>query len=1052
MSLDAGSDQIHALLRVITKPLFKYNPFFTLYINPFYEPPSPDITSRPYYNYIHQVSLLLDMIPRTRVKVLIGDEVGLGKTVEAIRLIKYLVTTNQANKILIIAPKALIKQWIYHDMRDLLYAPGYVKRITRKKIDNILESFRRGLIRKAVFLVPIDLAKRGSMDKHAWGGFKPYYEFISSFDWDLVVIDEAHQLGFTPPLSLRTKRLAPVCTKVKHLVLLSATPSRGTHEDMLGRVSLLIPELEGKVKEIAKRSDERRQLYRVLSNYIVYRRTKDFVNELEGRRVFPELSALMALIKLGDKKELYQELNKVLSEILKHLNVKPVELVKIIVLKRALSSPWSFIKTITRVLERGSSQQGSRLSSKLLDELFTESKVDEVVEEALRSVVGKLPSSMLYKVSELLLEFENLYREGDPCVKALAHLLYHVLVNPGYLPRDLLGDYVVFSEYRDTVEYVFNYLVDFFRSRGFKASDVKQLIIERTLKKYHEKKDLSSTRKYSSLLDNSMEILVDETMGKWIILVKLSSLNQDVIHLLPEVFELAEEIVGASVLKVLISTDIASEGLNLHQFNVVVNYDVPWSPVKREQRIGRVYRLRQVRNCTVIDFVRDVEVDYEFYTKLVLKLLNMIEQRITSKPLEGVIELHVLKKQQSSEEYLQVLEKDIASALCRVYEDYYSPVNRRPLSEILNNIRAELAKKLIKYRDLYEELAPSSKSVESTKRYVKELTGCSDHEHFTRVVCALFELLYKTPCTLKPGSEPRLLLRIYDKLREANTSLLDSELVLVVREPRVEKGFLGVVDLYVNGSIRYSTPVLVLYRNGESKLVHGVELLEWLVEGLRKGLIGLTRVSSRTSTDDERSFEENVRKLVESIEFLFFERIFSKSFDVSKLTGEQLVEYPKIEAKLSSPVIRVIGAVGLAEYEEFLSGLPEEMKAQMERESVEHVKSIYEMKGCNVLEVNIGVPKPYDMLVECLENGEAKVLMIEVKSHLKKVLVAELTPAETELAEKNPENYIVCNVAGMENPDKSSWITICESYGKLRKQLIVRTKEERVAKLFFDSY
>ncbi|MEM4061516.1 MAG: DUF3883 domain-containing protein, partial [Desulfurococcaceae archaeon] len=135
-----------------------------------------------------------------------------------------------------------------------------------------------------------------------------------------------------------------------------------------------------------------------------------------------------------------------------------------------------------------------------------------------------------------------------------------------------------------------------------------------------------------------------------------------------------------------------------------------------------------------------------------------------------------------------------------------------------------------------------------------------------------------------------------------------------------------------------------------------------------------------------------------------------------------------------------------------LSGLPEEMKAQMERESVEHVKSIYEMKGCNVLEVNIGVPKPYDMLVECLENGEAKVLMIEVKSHLKKVLVAELTPAETELAEKNPENYIVCNVAGMENPDKSSWITICESYGKLRKQLIVRTKEERVAKLFFDSY
>jgi len=97
------------------------------------------------------------------------------------------------------------------------------------------------------------------------------------------------------------------------------------------------------------------------------------------------------------------------------------------------------------------------------------------------------------------------------------------------------------------------------------------------------------------------------------------------------------------VLKILISTDVASEGLNLQDFNIVVNYDVSWSPIRREQRIGRVYRLRQRRNCTVVDFVRDTQIEYAFYTRLVHKLLNIVEQRIASKPIEGILELYLTR-------------------------------------------------------------------------------------------------------------------------------------------------------------------------------------------------------------------------------------------------------------------------------------------------------------------------------------------------------------------------------------------------------------------------
>ncbi|MEM4623707.1 MAG: DUF3883 domain-containing protein, partial [Desulfurococcaceae archaeon] len=90
-----------------------------------------------------------------------------------------------------------------------------------------------------------------------------------------------------------------------------------------------------------------------------------------------------------------------------------------------------------------------------------------------------------------------------------------------------------------------------------------------------------------------------------------------------------------------------------------------------------------------------------------------------------------------------------------------------------------------------------------------------------------------------------------------------------------------------------------------------------------------------------------------------------------------------------------------------------------------------------------------DLLVECVEDGKTSRYMVEVKSHLKMIFVAELTPGETELAEQYPDNYIVCNVAGLEKPDKSSWVAMCDLYGRLKKELVTMRKEEKIARLYF---
>ncbi|MGC9122301.1 MAG: DEAD/DEAH box helicase, partial [Thermogladius sp.] len=261
MQVEEPALPLRGVLSLVLEPLFKYNPFFSLYYNPFSSPPEPQVVSKPYLNFLHQVSLVLDVIPRRRVRLLIGDEVGLGKTVEAIRLIKYLAMVGEASRILIIAPRALIRQWLYYELWDLLHAPGVLRVLGKKTVEAVKRELEEGG-KPLIMVAPLDLAKRGTADKHAYGRYKPYIEVLSSVDWDLVVLDEAHQVGFTGPKpSLRVKRLSPILKRAKHLILLSATPSRGTHKDMILRMSLLIPDADTALRELTENPEKRRRLY-----------------------------------------------------------------------------------------------------------------------------------------------------------------------------------------------------------------------------------------------------------------------------------------------------------------------------------------------------------------------------------------------------------------------------------------------------------------------------------------------------------------------------------------------------------------------------------------------------------------------------------------------------------------------------------------------------------------------------------------------------------------------------------------------------------------------
>jgi len=88
-------------------------------------------------------------------------------------------------------------------------------------------------------------------------------------------------------------------------------------------------------------------------------------------------------------------------------------------------------------------------------------------------------------------------------------------------------------------------------------------------------------------------------------------------------------------LKFLIATDVASEGLNLQVANVVINYEAPWSPIKLEQRIGRVWRLGQKNKVVAFTFFMAVRADLDVLDNLYNKLISMNDALSDVRPILG---------------------------------------------------------------------------------------------------------------------------------------------------------------------------------------------------------------------------------------------------------------------------------------------------------------------------------------------------------------------------------------------------------------------------------
>ncbi len=583
-------EQVRNLIKSVIEG-FKYHPLFFMFRKSVY-------SEDPVYPFAHQLELLVKLFVRRPIRVIIGDEIGLGKTISAIMLIHYLLEVEGIKRILILVPRVLVQQWLAELRRFNLTNIYQLERET-------ISIYRDQSFPHGIYLASIDLVKR---DK--------YKKILLEHDWDLVVVDEAHRVGKIG--GYETQRYTLVKQLISkpsvHTIMLTATPHRGKTEDYIERLKLVDPYLNVDLRKL-----DNEKFYRLSIGSIIFRRTKIDVNEFyEKRRVFTDCKFIARVAKASDYEEAFhKELIEFLrSKLIQYFDMvgespRALPLLLTLIAKRASSSPRAAILTLDRIIQRRAERimflknkdlyefrrdldnKASLVADTLLSYSFEESGLyeDEMEEkvdadELIGEFVEKCSVFLSDEDIERLKRIHELARtimgERDSRLSSLIEVVSN------HLER---GDrIVVFTEFRDTAEYVFSELRN------------------RLPRKYADKIAMVSSKEIkppACIAESSKQNRYDmESVKKWL-------RNGDIL--------------------LLVSTDVASEGLNLQVANVVIHYEPTWSPVKIVQRIGRVWRLGQEKNVYSYSLLLTVESDMATLEILYAKLLSWIVSGIERK-------------------------------------------------------------------------------------------------------------------------------------------------------------------------------------------------------------------------------------------------------------------------------------------------------------------------------------------------------------------------------------------------------------------------------------
>lgn len=515
--------------------------------------------------------------------VLLADEVGLGKTIEAGLVISQR-WAERRRKILIIVPANLRKQW-HQELQDKFGLQGL-----------ILEAKSYNAIRKQDRQNPFLFASGPVICSYQFAKSKA--DDLKSIDWDLVVLDEAHRLRNVYKTSnVIAKTLKDALSHVHSKVLLTATPLQNSLLELYGLVSFIDDRVFGDLDSFRSQFTGREQAFNGLRD-----RLAPICKRTLRKQVQPYVSytARKAIIQEFTPTSEEQELSRLVADYLRRPNLKAMpegqrQLISLVLWKLLASSSHAIAGALETMAKR---LQGVLDETAEIPELAEEldedyELLDETADEwneqgSATAAPSRSERDAIAQEVEELRHFKELATNIRDNAKGKALL---TALDRAFAELDRLGaaqKAIIFTESKRTQEYLLSLLADTPYGDGIVLfngtnSDQRAQAIYKDWIKRHEGTD----RITGSKTADTRAALVEHFKERG---------------------------------KVMIATEAGAEGINLQFCSLVINYDLPWNPQRIEQRIGRCHRYGQKHDVVVVNFVDlSNEADKRVYELLAQK-------------------------------------------------------------------------------------------------------------------------------------------------------------------------------------------------------------------------------------------------------------------------------------------------------------------------------------------------------------------------------------------------------------------------------------------------
>ncbi|MCG2813001.1 MAG: SNF2-related protein [Candidatus Aminicenantes bacterium] len=521
----------------------------------------------------HQLEAIYDYFLKVPlIRFLLADDAGAGKTIMAGLLIRELQLRGLAEKILVVCPANLAFQW----QREL--KEKFAEKFLVIKGSDIRDQFgvNQWLEQKKV-ITSLDLAKRTEI-----------FPGLKQVHWDLIIVDEAHHMSWTPP-ARKTARYALgelLRETTDHFLLMTATPHKGDPENFTLFLQLLDPDAYADVRSIREAMERRRAPFylRRTKEAMVYFPEQQADGTWTAKKIFTKRIPTTVDFKIdGAEFDLYRDI----SLMVKRQSAKAaaqgddpraraVGFLMALYQRRLASSTYAMrhsLENRARRLEEGL-KKAQEISKYAPADLPNPEEIEEMEDSEREMIEAILEAITLSGNAEQVREEIAELRQFAEQAKALENSdaeaklakLKELLQKEGFFDQTSKR-LLLFTEFKDTLDYIVGKL----KLWGFKVGFIH------------------GGMKPGSRDDPGTRIYTEQQFWE-------------------------------GDIQILVATEAAGEGINLQCCNILFNYDIPWNPNRLEQRMGRIHRYGQRKDCLIFNFVATNTIEGRVLQRLLEKL------------------------------------------------------------------------------------------------------------------------------------------------------------------------------------------------------------------------------------------------------------------------------------------------------------------------------------------------------------------------------------------------------------------------------------------------